>query len=36
MGNTEITMKLSRLTSVSGIGDVHLEAANGDVGVSFQ
>ena len=35
MGNTEITMKLSRLTSVFGIGDVHLEAATGDVMKKF-
>ena len=35
MGNTEITMKLSRLTSVFGIGDVHLEAATGDAMKKF-
>ena len=35
MGNTEITMKLSRLTSVFGIGDVHLEAATGNVMKKF-
>ena len=35
MGNTEITMKLSRLKSVSSIGDVHLEVATGDVMKKF-